>query len=1134
MTRYDLSIILCLPVIMGFAAICCVSAEPENGGRVKAVELPSVSGKMLKKYEKRRVTDWLRCPRFYTKDSRRTEMENRKPGDIARMVRDIARNEGAAFRLGGYWGGEVYFQSEVAPHAPGLGDMDFLDEGTEEGKRLGVKIVMYMNPSAFYPEHPLFEEVIARLPDGQPTDYGRLGATVICTNHPKYRRFLTDVLEEAFTNYELDGLYVDGLSPHRCCCEHCRAKYRQMWNEDMPVKKLEDVRQWWALWEMVSEPVPVGDPADEDLERYRQFLAQSQVEISQLVHDTVKGCEPEAVVLFHTWPKPDTAKFYDATLTEIYVKRPWIHKAWKYGELANLGSTFDIPSLCNIYLEHGTADEARYKMFQVLANGAYPNCWHFPAMEQIFRFLRENAKYYDFARTRPVRFLAIPREIHLSQVHRKLAGKKLGYHGSLEHFLLPGIGLYAALTRAGLPANNLHAADFHRELDGCRVLCLSQLAGMSPEQVERVRRFVADGGGLIATFESSLFNHKAQRQPDFQLADVFGVSYEGTLPAAEREIHFIEESETRSRSDKDAKTPDEPYPSHFRFTDPIAHGESHLLVRPTTGRVMARLRGEGDADGAPAVIANRFGKGRVVYFPSRPDLAEAKQPSSEIERLFEAAVHWLAQDEPPVEVETEELVGVTVYDQPDRRLVHMVSHNADSRLRTDEVRPVGEAGVRFRIPEGRLVTRLHTLWNKREVPFKAQGGRLSCQLKPLGHYEVLVAELGSPRADNEAAGAKPPVEVEQKVIAQLGSEHFANAVYRKARAGARIASWGDRILQWPIASAAPTEEVVSSNPDRHRYSNGGCAIDLNSDGIDEVVVAEIKSDRNGSDLVWYEEPPSKSRWREHLIAHLKHGRYGAPHDILPLPAADSSGRRPEGVAAVISRKRLVWFEIPEDIRSPWAGHPIATLPGSRQSGMAIGDIAGRGRPDIACGMFWVECPADLRSGPWKFHRYGTWDENGWGGMTKHGLGDMNGDGRIDIVAAEAEIPDSRLAVFSRDQDSPDGLWKCRMVDTGLYCPHSLVLADVNDDNRLDIIVGEMTAGGWKYPMNPKPRILLYLNRGGLEFTRHTLAVGWGVHEMKSAPVGPADEVFIYAADEIQLQKFSDMKTHVVGWRISPR
>jgi hypothetical protein len=715
----------------------------EGATRVERVTLPPVSRELLDRSGKRPVPDWLRCPRFYTKDSRRPEMQTRKPGDIARMVVEIAENEGEVFRLGGYWGGEVYFQSKVAPHAPGLGSMDFLREGTEEGKRRGVKIVMYMNPNALFPEHPLFQEVAARLPNGQPTDYGRRDAIVICTNHPRFREFRAEVVAEGFSNYDVEGLYVDGLSPHRCCCRHCQAKYRQMWNEDLPTGKLELVRQWWSLWEMVPEPLPVGDPADPDLDRYRQFLHRSQTEIMRLVHDTVKRCKADAVVTFHTWPKPETVQFYDATVTEIYVERPWIHKAWKYGELANLGSTFSIPSLCNIYLEHGSEAEARYKMFQVVANGAYPNCWGLKAMKPMFGFLRENAEYYDFARTTPVRFLAIPREIHLSQVHRKL-GEEMGYNRSHEHFLLPGIGLYSALERSGLPVINLHAADFQRQLGGFRVLCLSHQIGMSPEQVEQVRRFVARGGGLIATCETSLYDHKAERQVDFQLADVFGATFQAMLPAAGREIRIDGEE----------------FGAALRSSS-IPHQESHLLVQPTTGRAVARLVGEGTtATGAPAVIVNRFGRGRVVYLPGRLDLAEAKQPSPAIERLFAAAVRWVAGGELPVEMETEDLVGATLYDQPDRRLLHLVSHNTDSQFRNDDVQPAGKVAIQLRIPDRRRLVRVHTLWNKREVPFEANGSLLRCELDPMGPYEVLVAELESQGA--KAAGPAPRVEVEHR------------------------------------------------------------------------------------------------------------------------------------------------------------------------------------------------------------------------------------------------------------------------------------------------------------------------------------------------------------------------------------
>jgi hypothetical protein len=102
--------------------------------------------------DRRRVQPWFACPRIFIKDSGRSELGPsdgddsarlsqrnvpdtreweagpRRKGDIAQLVRRIAAHGGNAFRLSVYWGGEVYYQSTVAPHAPGLGDIDYLEE----------------------------------------------------------------------------------------------------------------------------------------------------------------------------------------------------------------------------------------------------------------------------------------------------------------------------------------------------------------------------------------------------------------------------------------------------------------------------------------------------------------------------------------------------------------------------------------------------------------------------------------------------------------------------------------------------------------------------------------------------------------------------------------------------------------------------------------------------------------------------------------------------------------------------------------------------------------------------------------------------------------------------------------------
>jgi len=394
---------------------------------------------------------------------------------------------------------------------------------------------------------------------------------------------------------------------------------------------------------------------------------------------------------------------------------------------------------------------------------------------------------------------------------------------------------------------------------------------------------------------------------------------------------------------------------------------------------------------------------------------------------------------------------------------------------------------------------------------------------------------------------KSPVKVEPMLISQLGPEHFGNAIFRRGMKGSRIAASGSRILEWPIQESASNTEVVP--PGIGNYENGACALDVNGDSIDEMIVGR-SANGQGTELLWYEEVSDQIRWKEHFITRIAKGRGEEGfHDIMPFEMKIQD-RMVLGVVIVVNRKNLYWYQIPADINQPWEQHMIADLSeyGAEcaQSGLALGDIAGNGRQDLVCGNFWAECPADPTSDPWQVHRYSMWDrrttpvfpeipawvgDTRFGGMNQLDLGDMDGDGKIDIVATDAEIPDARVGVFCRDTADPGNLWNVTIIDTAIYCPHSLVVVDVNKDNRLDIIVGEMTAGGWWFPRNANPKLYLYLNDGHLKFRKFVLHEGWGTHMMRLAILQPDDKIFVFAADEIQ-SWYEDMTTHVVGWTFS--
>jgi hypothetical protein len=709
--------------------------RPGNNVAASAAEVtfPSLSAAQWRQAGKQPIPDWLRAARWYTKDSWPEELAYRSAGDVALLVRQIAACEGNAFRLSIFIGGQAYYQSRVAPHAPGLRELDYLREAVDEGRRRGVKTIVYMNPNFLFNGHPLQRECALRGPDGRVVFQSVYGAQFTgkalyaCINHPRYRRFLGDVLREIFTEYRPDGLYVDGLSGHVCFCEHCRAKYREMFGAEMPVGKLAKYQVPRVCWgELESDPPPVA-VHDLDARRLGTFLDRSLTEVTALFTRTVKSCRPDAAAIYHSYPKPDSVKFYDGTLTELYAGQPWVHLAWKFGELANFANVFPVPVFFNIYPhDRYTEAEARHKAFEGLANGVYPNFWSTPGMRSVFTLLRNNAEYYDFARTRPVRFPALVRDFR-PDVAQESAPRAPGVSYAHSRFMAPYVGAYSALMRSGLPVVTLHRSGFERQLAQFRVLVLPNTALLSRRQVEAVREFVRGGGGLVCTHETSLYDEEGTRRADFGLADVLGVHYRGMLPAAGRSLRIA--------------APGHPVTAPLR-DGALRHDEPLAVVEADSAKALARLyRGGFQTAAVPAILANQFGRGRVVYLPGRWCAMQCQNLDPAIERLFAAAVSWAAQAPPPVEVRATATVGVTLFDQPDRRIVHLLNYHRDSRYRSDDVRAIDNVTVSVAIPSGRQAERVHRLCSPADLPFQRAGGKIAFAIDRLGEYEAVAIEL---------------------------------------------------------------------------------------------------------------------------------------------------------------------------------------------------------------------------------------------------------------------------------------------------------------------------------------------------------------------------------------------------------
>lgn len=82
-------------------------------------------------------------------------------------------------------------------------------------------------------------------------------------------------------------------------------------------------------------------------------------------------------------------------------------------------------------------------------------------------------------------------------------------------------GFYEALRQSHIQFNVLLDKDLrYDKLRKYRVLCLPNAACLSEKQIRAIEKYVNNGGGLIATHETSLYDEKGERKKDFGLAKV--------------------------------------------------------------------------------------------------------------------------------------------------------------------------------------------------------------------------------------------------------------------------------------------------------------------------------------------------------------------------------------------------------------------------------------------------------------------------------------------------------------------------------------------------------------------------------------------------------------------------------------
>ena len=688
------------------------------------------------------------------------------------------RVQGVIINAGGI---VAYYPSrlELQHRAIHLGDRDLFGEITQDAREEGLAVVARMDSNRaderFYLEHPDWFTVDQA---GVPYRAGEL--FIACIFSPYYETFLPAVLKEVIERYQPEGFADNswsGLQRDRICyCVNCRRKFRDHAGADLPTAHDWDdpIYRTWIRWNYAR-----------------------RIEIWELNNATTRGHGGEHCLWVGMNAGDIVAQskhFRDykaiAERAEIiFLDSQYRHPGMGFQRNGEAGALLHdmlgwdklIPESMAMYgagqpsfrLASKSPGDARLWALDGFSGGIQP-WWHhigayhddrrqYQTAEPLFRWHEQNEQH--LLDRRPAATVGVV----WSQENADFYGR----HDPETWVKRPWNGMTDALIRARIPYVPVHADNMGETTSrlGLTTLVLPNVGRLTDAQCHAVREFVANGGGLVATGETSLYDDDGLPRHDFGLSDVLGVHATGTHHGADSDTRtawdqwsqhtYLRLSPERRRWVYGPTTGDEPdddIPRHpvfdgFEETDTIPFGGRIEVVQPgdDVTALMTLIPPfpiyppetswmRYPTSNVPGlVIRETDSGGRVAYLAADLDGAFERMRLPDHAALLSNLVRWSAGDRVPIQVEGAGFVHCAPYWQGSLLVLHLVNLTGHES---------GHAPVADYFPSGPLTVRLpgvaarsaRLLVEGRDAPVTQVDDGACIEISRINDHEVVVFE----------------------------------------------------------------------------------------------------------------------------------------------------------------------------------------------------------------------------------------------------------------------------------------------------------------------------------------------------------------------------------------------------------
>jgi hypothetical protein len=618
----------------------------------------------------------------------------------------------------------------------------------ENCRKMDMSVLVRTDPHAVHHEqkeaHP---EWIFTTADGNPRPHWSMpGVWVTCALGPYNYSFMNEVNKEIVGTYGVDGVFANRWAGSGLCyCENCRKMFMEKTGQELP------------------KALILPDPS---YKAYIKFQQKRLFEICTHWDEEIKKINPSARFIPNSGGGALSGLDmrwlgdYSDLLFADKQARPQDMPIWTNGKNGKeFRSVMGKKPIGGIF---SMGVEAPYRWKDSVQDSEEIRLWVADGVAQGLTvwFTKFHGKIYDRRWMHTVKELYnryaewepyLRNTENLAQmglVYSQATAKYYGGEAARKKVEEPILGIYQALMEARIPFEMVHESylEDSARLSAFKTLILPNAACLSELQCRGLKNFVKAGGGLVATYETSLYDEEGNRRDNFGLSELFGVDCAGIPEGPMKNSYLRLNTGTKH-----------PVLTGFGDTDRIINGVYRLPVQenssfpdkpltfipPYPDLPMEEVFPREDLRNCAELYLREYGSGRAAYFPWDIDRLFWELLTEDHLRLFINTVDWVSRGERLITLSGPGIFDVAVWKQEKSMTVHLVNMTNPMFMRgaVRELIPSYPQELSLQLPGDIKPAGVFLLSQGKKASYTLENCSLKVQVPSFLDHEVIAIDL---------------------------------------------------------------------------------------------------------------------------------------------------------------------------------------------------------------------------------------------------------------------------------------------------------------------------------------------------------------------------------------------------------